>query len=459
MARTNRPRPSIHTHTGTVAQHVNPELQLRRSVLACLLWEKTFYEDGENVPARIAALVPQVAAEKVAALAVEARSEMNLRHVPLLLAVEMAKHETHRHLVADTVATIVQRPDEITELLSLYALGRTGTKKLGKLSKQIQKGLARAFTKFDAYQLAKYDRAGEIRLRDALFLTHAKPKNEEQAAVWKQLVDGTLEAPDTWEVALSSGENKLDAWMRLLSDRKLGAMAILRNLRNMRQAGVGPHIIGAALNDANFSRVLPFRFIAAAKHAPELEPDLEAAMLQSLESVPKLRGRTALVVDHSDSMNYPLSERGQTTRFEAACGLAILLREIAETCSIVAFSAPIPSGYRWHDRIRNNDKPHVAVVPPRRGFALRDALEAATIWAGTNTQDGIEMAAKSPYDRIILLTDEQSHQKIHNPLRGTAAYCVNVATYENGIGYGDWTHIDGWSESVVRFIAAFEELA
>ena len=44
-----------------------------------------------------------------------------------------------------------------------------------------------------------------VRLRDVLFMTHAKPRSDEQAAMWKQLVDGTLPAPDTWEVALSSG--------------------------------------------------------------------------------------------------------------------------------------------------------------------------------------------------------------------------------------------------------------
>ena len=61
------------THEGALARHVSPELQLRRSVLACLLWESQFYEDGVEIAGRIAELVPKVAAEKVAALAVEAR--------------------------------------------------------------------------------------------------------------------------------------------------------------------------------------------------------------------------------------------------------------------------------------------------------------------------------------------------------------------------------------------------
>src|SRR6516164_4447850 len=60
-----RPR----THEGAPARHISPELQLRRSVLACMLWEDQFYEDGVEIAGRIAELVPKVAAEKVAVLA------------------------------------------------------------------------------------------------------------------------------------------------------------------------------------------------------------------------------------------------------------------------------------------------------------------------------------------------------------------------------------------------------
>src|SRR6266404_758232 len=80
------------THEGTPARNISPELQLRRSVLACLLWENQFYEDGVEIAGRIAELVPKVAAEKVAALAVEAREQMKLRHAPLALVREMARH-------------------------------------------------------------------------------------------------------------------------------------------------------------------------------------------------------------------------------------------------------------------------------------------------------------------------------------------------------------------------------
>ncbi len=45
------------THEGAPAKMISPELQLRRSVLACMLWENEFYEDGVEIAGRIKALV------------------------------------------------------------------------------------------------------------------------------------------------------------------------------------------------------------------------------------------------------------------------------------------------------------------------------------------------------------------------------------------------------------------
>src|SRR3954453_11524222 len=205
----------VFTHEGARARRLTPEEELHRSLMNCLLWEDQFYEDGVSIAERMAKLVPAVAPDKVAALAVEAREVMNLRHAPLLIAREMARHATHRGLVADTLARIIQRPDEMTELLAIYwadALGPMQQRKRQPVSAQVKKGLAKALQKFDAYQLAKYDRDGAVRLRDVLFLVHAKPKDSEQEKVWKQLVDGELVSPDTWEVSLSSGKGKRESF-------------------------------------------------------------------------------------------------------------------------------------------------------------------------------------------------------------------------------------------------------
>ena len=195
LAHLARPR----THEGAPAAIITPELALRRSVFACMLWENEFYESGVSIAGRIRELVPKVAAEKVAALAAEARTAMKLRHAPLLLVREMARHATHRGLVAETLVRVIQRADELAEFVAIYwADGRR------PLSAQVKKGLAAAFVRFDEYSLAKYDRAGAVRLRDVLFLSHAKPMTSDQALVWRRLIAGELATPDTWEVALSS---------------------------------------------------------------------------------------------------------------------------------------------------------------------------------------------------------------------------------------------------------------
>ena len=110
----------VFTHEGGKAKRFVPEQELRRTLLNCLLWEDTFYEDGVSIAERIKQLVPKVAPDTAAALAIEARENMKLRHAPLLVLREMARIETHRGLVADTLDRVIQRPDELTELLAIY---------------------------------------------------------------------------------------------------------------------------------------------------------------------------------------------------------------------------------------------------------------------------------------------------------------------------------------------------
>ena len=98
MARLNVKPQTIRTHEGAVAPHINPELQLRRSVMACMLWESQFYESGESIAERITATIPKVNPVTVANIAIEAREKMKLRHVPLLIVREMARLDSHKYL-------------------------------------------------------------------------------------------------------------------------------------------------------------------------------------------------------------------------------------------------------------------------------------------------------------------------------------------------------------------------
>jgi 60 kDa SS-A/Ro ribonucleoprotein len=161
---------------------------------------------------------------------------MKLRHAPLLLVREMARTPRIARWWPRPWTRVIQRADELSEFVAIYWAGGRQP-----LSAQVKKGLAAAFGKFDEYALAKYDRAGAVRLRDVLFLSHARPVDEAQAALWKRLAENELATPDTWEVALSAagrGESdKREVWERLLAERKLGALALLRNLRNLHDCG------------------------------------------------------------------------------------------------------------------------------------------------------------------------------------------------------------------------------
>lgn len=433
MAKMNMKKEGVKTHEGAPALKVNPELQLRRSVLSCLLWESEFYEDGVSIAERIAGTIPRVKAEKVAAIAVEARSKYHLRHVPLWIVREMARLDSHKGLVADILEQVIQRADELMEFVALY--WKDGRQ---PLSAQVKRGLAAAFRKFDEYSLAKYSRPGEVKLRDVLFLCHAKPKDDEQAALWKRLVDGKMKTPDTWETSLSNGEDKCAAFERLMSEGKLGGMAFLRNLRNMLQSNVDEGKIKEYFQEPRrFAQVLPFRFIAAARYAPQLEPEIEKAMLAALSDHDKLLGKTVLLIDVSGSMSVALSSRSETSRMDTAAALAILAREICEEVRIFTFSNACVE------------------IPPRRGFALRDAVFGSQPHQGTYLGDAVEKINEIGHDRLVVFTDEQSHDWVPDP-QGRENYLVNVASNENGIGYGKWTHIDGFSEAILDWMAVYE---
>lgn len=432
--KTNRKTPNtLTTHEGAPAKRINAEQELRRSLMACMLWENTFYEGGESIAERIASLVPEVSPRTVANMAIEAREKMKLRHAPLWVVRAMARSEKHRGYVSDTLSRIIQRADELSEFVSLYWLD-------GKqpLSAQVKKGLAKAFTKFNAYQLAKYDRTGSVKLRDVLFLCHAKPENKEQEALWKQLIDGTLPIPNTWENRLSSGEDKKTVWETMLKESELGALALLRNLRNMADVRVDESLIFSALDSMKTERVLPFRFISAARFVPQWEGRLESAMLKSLNGRERLSGKTILLVDVSGSMDTAISAKSDLQRYDAANGLAILARELCEQVAIYSFSNSL---------VR---------VPDRHGFALRDAISTSQPHSGTYLGGAVDAINKSEaYDRLIVLTDEQSRDAVPNA-KGKG-YVINVAAEKNGIGYGAWTHVDGWSEAVFDYIIEAEK--
>lgn len=463
------------THEGAPAAVHSPETQLKRLTAAHLLWESQFYIDGKSAADLVVDAARAVSPEYLANTAIVTREDMKLRHMPLLLTRELARHEGldgNRSIVSRTLARVIQRPDELTEFVSLYW-------KDGKqpLSAQVKKGLAKAFQKFDAYQFAKYDRDTEIKLRDVLFLCHAKPGPKQSKELFEQIATRTLGSADTWETALSAGTEKKtqaekkEVWTGKLKQKgkgSLGALALLKNLRNMQEAGVDRSEIRRAIVTAKAERVLPFRFISAAKYAPDFEPELETLMYKSLSQFQKLGGKTAFLIDVSGSMTWTLSGKSNLTKMDAAFALAIMLRELSDDCDLYVFGQT------------------AAKVRPRRGFALRDEFMAYNVGHATNGWAALELANRDGYDRVIAISDEQWHGDVgyvggvyryqHSPyyfqypsestyntkvrpLAGSRAYMLNVGSYENGIGYvGSWETITGFSENVVRYIEAVENV-
>jgi 60 kDa SS-A/Ro ribonucleoprotein len=444
MARTNLKTKAdrVYTHEGAPAvAGLKPLDQLKRSVLACFLWEGEFYEDGQSIADRIRATAEKCKPEDVAALALTARKVHNLRHVPLLLLEVLTRTGAGKPgLVSGAIEQTISRADELAEFLAIYK----GKRKDGEwaLSGQAKKGLAKAFKKFSGYQLAKYNRDGAFKLRDVLFLAHAKPETAEQKLIWAQLIDGTLESPDTWEVNLSAGKDKRETFERLLREGQLGYFALLRNLHNMEQAGVDHDLVKAAIlaRKGGAEKLLPFRYIAAARAAPSLEREIDQALLAAIAELPPLKGRTGVLVDVSGSMDAKLSAKSDLKRIDAAAALASIIN--AEDIEVASFSCGL------------------AQVPPRRGMAGVDAVINSQPHAGTYLGQALSafqtVLGKRGFDRIIVVTDEQSHDAVPAP-KAEKAYMINVASAKNGVGYRNgWVHVDGFSEGVLKYIHAIE---
>lgn len=439
---------------GNLAAKTSDENQLRRLVMACLLWEDNAYIDGQSIAQAIAALIPKVDAKIVADIAVEARFEQKLRHVPLFIVREMARHPEHKKLVSDTLEKVIFRADELAEFVSIYWSDNKGKK---TLSKQVKKGLAKAFGKFNEYHLAKYNKEGkEVSLADVLNLCHAKPADAEQNALWQRLFKNELKTPDTWEVNLSAcknAEEKQAVWARLISEKKLGASALLKNLRNMINVKVNPAIIRNALINIKKDMLLPLDFLKAEKYAPDFSREIEAAMLACASAWPKLSGKSILVVDVSGSMGCALSDKSEFTRMDAAAAMAVLASEVCESVSVYATAG---SDMR---RIHQTQKVH-----PYRGFALsKEILSNRLGGGGIFTRQCLDyikgIEAEKP-DRIIVFSDSQDcdiNKALPNPF-GVKNYIVDISAHQKGINYkGVWTaEISGWSEGFLKFIAQSE---
>ncbi len=437
MSRINVANRAIYVpHEAAAVQAFTPRVELERMVSCCLLGERQFYVDGQDIEKRILELCGKVEAAQISAVAVDARTNLGLRHVPLLLLVALAARPDGHAFIRPSANAILRTPKDAMDLVALY--WKDGKKPLPHAFKgAIRDGFAR----WTDYQIAKYGTLSgkvSVRLRDLMFLAHPKPA-EGRVDLFKLLAQDEIRAPDTWEAALSKpGADKCAEWTRLLRENKLGALALVRNLRNMEQVGVQSELVRKALEAAKAVDVWPWQALAAAREAPGYAHALDSLMVRSAGVLPRLPGRTGVLVDISGSMDASMSERGTMTRMDAGCGLAVVLREVCEAVEVGAFSNQC-----------------AVIQQPPRGAMLANAIKNSMPHGGTYLAQAVNAFAQAfpNLDRLVVLTDEQSHDAMTVALN-LPLVVVNLASTQRGIDWhGKVTRINGWSGGVVRWLA------
>jgi hypothetical protein len=353
---------TTRNYEGDLAFKLSPDMELYARACATALGGEFYTPDSNDLMNRIKTLVRMNDPLFVAQLATYIREEQNLRAIPLVLAVELAKTHSGDDLVRRMARRVISRADELARILVYYARANKKNwytnsngqlKMFGKLSNQLRKGVSDSFLKFDEYQLNKYDRTylindnrknpinNSIKLRDVLFLTHPKPMNNDQEELFRKLAQDELAKADTWEKRMTEGggKSKKETWEGLIAEKRMGYMACLKNLRNFIQEDVSPeHIEMVARYLENpkavrNSKQLPFRFLAAyralghngsyARHWYVSEHDassvdtrdprvrrlaraLETAVLTSIENIPMFADEKVLIAaDVSGSMQVP----------------------------------------------------------------------------------------------------------------------------------------------------------
>ena len=449
-----------------------------RTLVTCLLGEDSYYEDGQSVKDRLASYVPELSEDACRKILEEAKVDNKLRHAPIFWAVQMAKDGK---LKSNDVELITDRVDLMADLLSEYwrenqrsedeiDSRRENHKRVNKMvPKQMVKGLQTSLKKFDEYQLAKYlGNKNEVKLRDVLKVVRPKPENDIQAALWGKVLKDELKTPDTWEVAISAcgkdSEKKKAEWTRLLTEKtdkgynKLGALALIRNLRNMEECGVSHDVIRSALKEMNVSKILPFQLIGAARHSsPDFADILQNKLLESIKNYEKLEGDTLFLLDTSGSMGGSLSSKSELNRLDACAGVAAILDGVCEESTLYTFNTDInPLSKAYH------------------GMALIDSVNSR-LGGGTRVIDCTNTAInefKRTHDgklpsRVIVVTDEADNtysggygKPLPNLSKSCQGYIVNVASYEHGVNYNDssWVRVSGWSEGIVKYISEYEKL-
>ena len=347
--------------------------------------------------------------EFAAKAAIYARDNFGMRSITHATASEVVRLVKGETWTKHFIENVVIRPDDMNNIVAAY-ISKVGRR---PLPNSLKKGLALAFRKFDAYQIAKYKQSDkDVSLVDLVNLVHPVPQDKNEVALSK-LIRDELVSENTYESKLSKAgqsenkeEAKAEAWRELLESGKIGYFALLRNLRNINDQA--PEMIDRACelltkeNTILRSRVLPFRYYTATEALSPRQTDrrlivaIQKALDISLANVPKLDGKTLIALDKSGSM--------QGKPFEIGSLFAAALYKTNDA-----------------DMMLFDDQAFYVSPNPTDSIQTIAASFAKYAMNGTDFHTIFKKAEKA-YDRIIILSDEQGWVGYNNPSRSLQAY-------------------------------------
>lgn len=454
---------------GGVAFRPEMKTELMLRTVSAMISEDGFYQSGKTLDAKLKECIHAVATsdpEFVLKLALYARKQMYLRTAPVVLMGEysLAAGKPNVPNARKYIAETISRADEITELLA-YVIEQNRTRKVfkGKIPQVIKFGIARAFRKFSAYQLAKYDREGAVKLKDALFMCHPKPRDTEQEKTFADLAADRLESADTWEVALSTKGASKKTWDGIVP--AMGYMALLRNLANFEKYDVNLGPVIAKLTDpdeVHRSKQFPYRFHSAYRHVTKgkLMDALQDAMRISIDNIPAFNGTTFVACDNSGSMRSHVSGKSDVQMISIASLFGAMVH--AKTAGTE------------NEAIVSVFGDNFAVVPlsSRDGILTNMAkIEMTHVGLSTNAYLAIRYlrAKKIKVDRIVIFSDCQcygagslavelkQYKREVNPKVFT--YSFDLASYGTTQFPKDEERVciaGGFSDKILTFIPMFE---
>lgn len=446
--------------SGHIAYKMKDKEKLVTQVLTSFFNESKFYGDNSNEMQETIKRVIKTDPQFIANLAVFARREFNMRSVSHILVAYLAHEVEGKPYTREVVKAVALRGDDVTEIMACYL------NLFGKpIPNSLKKGIADTLQGFDEYTLAKYKGDGKsVKMRDLLCLCRPTPKNTEQSEMWKRLLNNELATPYTWETELSAKGNTAKVWEELIDSKKVGYMALLRNLRNILNAN--PSNVNNVLEyienptAVKKSKQLPFRYLSAYKELGNIGGSrifdvLENAVEASIENMPKLDGTTVIAVDVSGSMRSPVSAKSKVQCYEIAMLLGLIANRICDNAYFYTF----------------NDNIEKYALSRRSGILER--VKNSRCGGGTDMNLPFEkmIADNVKADRIIVLSDNECNGGYwHKPVQALAdeyrkktgcdiwVHAIDLQGYGTQQFYGKKTNvIAGWSEKVFDFIKLAEQ--